>query len=432
MLGLVAALLLLPALPYAVASGSITIGTDAKWYSPGSVVTINGTSSTGVGVNVKITVNNTQGTVYQTTVQTTTGGKYKTTLSLDTDAYIGVYKAGANDGTNKAMITFTVSEVTPTVLANNMIKLAEDCQTRVEKRFEQLVAEGATISSEAEEHYDDGVAALTNAKHLLSDDHPVEALAAARSAMSDFRNAIWEAHKALKIDKIEDNLVDALNATIRREYRIVDKLNDVVTQLEKDGKDVVAAKAALVNAEKHLDNAAIALKANNLEEVKDLIEAAKVDLATAIDALKPLASNLAREAMLKFLNGAQMRVQNLEAQLHKFRTQGNKNRVDFALGELEMAKGKINEAIAALKNGRDLDSLKGFASANYHIKNGIGNFDSDKMSANLSNVNMLQAKIQFLERTMERMKSWNMNTDAIKAQIDGLQAQLDAAQQTPP
>lgn len=432
MLGLVAALLLLPALPYAMASGSITIGTDAKWYSPGSVVTINGTSSAGVGVDVKITVNNTQGNVYQATVQTTTGGKYKTTFPLESGAYIGVYKAGANDDTNKATTTFTVSEVTPTVLANGMIKLAEDCQARAEKRFEQLEAEGATISPEANEHYDDGVAALANAKDLLNDGHPVDALGAARSAMSEFRNAIWEARKALKIDKIEDNLVDALNATIRREYKIVDRLTDVVTQLEKDGKNVASAKAALVNAAKHLDDATIALKANDLEEVKNLIEDTKEDLATAIEALKPLASNLAREAMLKFLNGAQMRVQNLEAQLHKFKTQGNKNRVDSALEELGIAKGKINEAIAALKNGRDLDSLKGLASANYHIKNGIGNFDSDKMSANLSNVNMLQAKIQFLERTREQMKSWNMNTDTIEAQIADLQAQLDAAQQSSP
>ena len=434
-LGLVVALLLLPALPSALAAtpaastASITIGTDYKWYKPGEVVTINGTTTAGAGASVKISVNNTQATVFQTTVQSTTGGKYIATFTLASDAYIGVYRAGANDGTQEAKTSFTISNITPADLATNMIKLAQDGQARAEKLFQQLKDQGAAVSPEAQNDHDEGVTELAKAQSQLSGRHPVLALEAARNAMSHFRDAIWDANRFQKvITTLADN-VDALNATIRRETAVVNKLNTTVTQLKKDGKDVTSVSADLLDAKTKLKAATTELKTNPTDAAK-LVLAAQADVEKAITDLKPLAATLAHDGMLKFLNSAEARADNLEAQLRKMRTVGNLARVDAAIARLEQAKGKISSAIAALKSDRDLESLKGMTSANYDIKTGIGNLGSAKDSANLSNINMLQAKIQFLQRTLEQMQKWNMDTTSIKAQIAGLQTQLDKAQQT--
>jgi ABC-type histidine transport system ATPase subunit len=83
-----------------------------------------------------------------------------------------------------------------------------------------------------------------------------------------------------------------------------------------------------------------------------------------------------------------------------------------------------------LAGGKDADALKALQAANGDINVGIGNIGSGKASANLSNINMLQAKIQFLQRTEDQMKKWGMDTKAIQSQIDALQAELAKAQQT--
>jgi len=44
---------------------------------------------------------------------------------------------------------------------------------------------------------------------------------------------------------------------------------------------------------------------------------------------------------------------------------------------------------------------------------------------------VIQAKIQFLQRTVEQMQKWGMDITAIKAQIDALQKQLNAQIITP-
>ena len=433
-LGLVAALLLLPALPSALAAtpaastASITIGTNSKWYKPGEAVTINGTTTAGAGVSVNISVNNTQATVFQTTVQTIADGKYVATFTLASDAYIGVYRAGANDGTHEDKTSFTVSNITPADLVANMIKLAQDGQARAEKLFQQLKDEGATVSPEAQKDHDEGVTELTNTQNQLSSGHPVLALAAARNAMNHFRDAIWDANKFQKVITTLTNNTDALNATIKRDTTVVNKLNTTITQLKKDGKDVTNATSDISDAKTKLTAAASELKTDQADAVKLVLDA-QVDVDKAIEDLKPLAVTMAHDGLMRFLNSAEARADNLEAQLRKMRTLGDRVRVDAAIARLELAKGKISSAIAALKNGRDLESLKGMTSANYDIKTGIGNIGSAKDSANLSNVNMLQAKIQFLQRMLEQMQKWNMDTTSIKAQIAGLQAQLDKAQQ---
>jgi len=425
-IGVVVALLLIPVMPNVLAAGTITIEADSRYYKPGDTVTLSGTTT---ATKVNISVNDTQGEVWKTAA-TSTAGKYTASFNLASGAYIGVYRAKANDGTNKATTTFTVSDITPTDLANNMIKLVEDAQTRTETLFKQLGTQGVTLLPEATKDHDQGVTELNNAKSLLTQNHPWEALAAAHNAMIHFRDAIWDAWRSAKVDKVETQTADSVNATIQRGQDVVQKLNSTIIKLAADGKDVTAAKVDLKDAKTQLDSAAASLKANNLVDAEKQIDTAKADLQKVIQDLKPLASNLAHEGILKFLNAAETRTDNLEAQLRKLRNANNGVRVDAAIAKLELAKGKINQAIASLTSGKDDAALKDLQSANNDVTAGIGNVDSGKISGNLSNINMLQAKIQFLQRTEQQMQKWGMDTKTIQSQIDTLQAQLTQAQQT--
>ena len=427
LLGLVAALLLLPVMPNALAAGGITIDTNSKFYKPGDAVTISGTTMSST---VYVSVNDTQGVVLPGATVAVSSGKYTVSFNLADDAYIGVYRAKANDGTEKATIAFTVSDITPTDLAGNMIKLAEDAQARTEKLFQELEAQKVTLLPVAQKNHDQGVTELDNAKSLLSQGHPWEALAAARDSMINFRNAIWDAWRSAKVDKVEDKTADVLTAAIQRGRDVALKLGDTIDALAKDGRDVNKATADLADAKAQLDAAEASVQANKLVDAGKQVDAAKSDLQKVLVDLKPLASTLAHEGVLKFLNSAEFRVDNLEAQLRRLSNANNVAHFNAAEARLELAKGKISEAIALLRNGRNDASLAALQAANNEINVGIGNIDSGKNSANLNNINMLQAKIQFLQRTEEKIKKWGMDTKAIQSQIDALQAQLAQAQQT--
>lgn len=426
-IGVVVALLLIPAMPSVFAAGTITISANSKYYKPGDKVTVNGTTTAS---SVYVSVNNTQGTVFPVTQVTASSGKYLVTFTLASDAYIGVYEAGANDGTNKATTHFTVSNITPTDLANNMIKLAEDSKARTEKLFAELKTQGVTLLPAAQKAYDRGVAALGNATTLLGTSHPWEALVAARISMIHFRDAIWAAWRSAKVDKVETQTVDSVNATIKRGENVVDKLNATIVKLAKDGKDVTTAKTDLKNAITQFEAASAFLKSNDMVNAGKQVDVAKVDLQKVIEDLKPLTANLAHEGILKFLNEAEARVDLLEGKLKALKNSNNLGKIDAAMARLELAKGKISRAETELGNGRDLAALGSLGEARRDINTGIGNIESSGPLSSLGNINQLEAKIQFLQRTENQMKKWGMDTASIQSQIDALQAQLTQSQQT--
>ncbi|MGD0804592.1 MAG: hypothetical protein ABSA11_11040 [Candidatus Bathyarchaeia archaeon] len=428
-IGVVVALFLLPAIPSALAAGTITIEASSKYYKPGDSVTLSG--STSANTQVYVSVNDTQGIVFPVTkVTADSTGKYTTSFILASDAYIGVYNAGANDGSNKATTYFTVSDITPTDLANNMIKLAQDSQARTEKLFAELKAQGVTLLPAAQKAYDKGVAALGNATTLLSKGHPWEALVAARVSMIHFRDAIWAAWGSAKVGKVETQTADSVNATIQRGDNVVEKLNATIIKLAADGKDVTVAKADLKDAETQLAAATASVKANDLVNAGKQVDAAKADLQKVIDDLKPISATLAHEGMLKFLNGAEARVDVLEAKLKALKNVNNAGKVDAAMARLELAKAKISQAQTDLTNGKDLAALGALGEARRNVNIGIGNVEAGGASGSLGKINQLEAKIQFLQRTEDQMKKWGMDTKAIQSQIDALQAQLTQAQQT--
>jgi hypothetical protein len=417
-IGVVVALLL-PTMPYVMAAGTITIEANSRFYKPGDTVTLSG--STSAHKQVYLSVNNTQGEVFKTTVSSDLTGKYQASFPLTQSAYI--------DLSNKATTYFTVTNITPTDLANNMIKLAEDAQARTEKLFQELQTQKVTLLPEAQKDHGQGVTELNNAKSQLSQGHPWESLAAARNAMIHFRDAIRDAWKSAKVNKVEDKTAESLNAAIQRGQDLLQKLSQTVEKLKADGKDMSVAQTALADAKTQLDSATASVQANKLVDAEKEIDAAKTDLQKVVQDLKTLASIRAHDVKLKFLNSAEARADNLEAQLKKLRNENNKGRVDTAIAKIEEAKGKISQAITALMNGKDDAALRGLWAANNAINIGIGNIDSGKVSANLSNINMLQAKIQFLQRTEEQMKKWGMDTKTIQSQIEDLQTQLTQAQQ---
>ena len=433
-MGLVAALLLLPTIPYALAAGSISVSTGSKFYKPGELVTISGVTSQGSGKLVYISINNTQAVVFPLTAVTSgTDGKFQASFTLTSSAYIGVYNVGANDLVNKAKSYFVVSKITPSDLADNLIKLADDAKLRADKRIQELKAQGVTIPAEAQKAYDNGVANLNKAKTLLAGGKPLEALEAARDAMVNFSHAIRDSIKAAKQDNDDNHEDNVLDSAIHRGLNLVDKLETTIARLKTDGQAVLPATViSLAKAKKELQDAQTALTTNPTDTtaIQTLIDAAKADLKKVLADLQTIAKDRMHDGILKWLHGAEERINNLEAQLKNMNGKHH-DEAQAALGKLEEAKGNIRKAMAGHLLGRDLEALGFIGKAEEGVKSGLGHMSSGDSSSKLTNTNVIQAKIQFLQRTEAQMQKWGMDITAIKAQIDALQKQLDAQTITP-
>ena len=428
-MGLVAALLLLPAIPYALAAGSISVSMGSKFYKPGELVTISGVTSQGSGKLVYISVNNTQAVVFPLTAVTSgADGKFEASFTLTNPAYIGVYSVGANDLVNKAKSHFVVSKITPSDLADNMIKLADDAKLRADKRLQELKAQGVTIPTEVQKAYDNGVTNLNKAKTLLAGGKPLEALEAARDAMVNFSHAIRDSIKAAKQDNEDNHEDNILNSAIHRGLNLVDKLDATIARLKTDEQEVLAATlTSLAKAKKELQDAQTALTTNPTDTtaIQTLIDAAKADLTKVLLDLQDIAKDRMHKGILAWLHGADERINNLEAQLKNMKGNHN-NEAQAALGKLEEAKGNIRKAMVGHALGKDLEALGFIGKAEDEVKSGLGHMTSGDSSSKLTNTNVIQAKIQFLQRTVEQMQKWGMDITAIKAQIDALQKQLNA------
>jgi hypothetical protein len=431
MFGLITALLLLPAIPYVVAAKSITLETNSRFYNPGDEVVIMGTSTAGAGVDVYISVNNTEGEVYSATMEIGSDGKFEKIYVLSDTADLGVYKVGANDGANKAKTTFTVTNITPDDLADNMIKLAEDAKLRADKLFQQLDDQGVTILPEAQLEYDEGVAKLNEAKQLLEDDEPWAAAAAARDSAMNFRDAMHDAWKSAKVGRVKDKMELVIKSAIHRGLNLIEKLNGTIVKLEAEDEVVANAMEALEDAKAELVAASVNLEDGELEDAQDHVDDAKAFLIDVLEYLKPIAEERAHEGILKFLKGAEERINNLEAQLKHMRNEKNGKGIDAALGKMEAARGRIKQAEKWLERGGDLDALGELGWAKHDIDEGVDDSDSENPPATLRDINILQARIQFLERTEKQMQKWGLDTSAIQAQIDELKAQLEELMATP-
>jgi hypothetical protein len=434
--GLVAALLLLPTIPYALAAGSISVSTGSQHYKPGELVTISGVTSQGSGKLVYISVNNTQAIVFPLMAVTSgTDGKFQASFTLTSSAYIGVYNVGANDLVNKAKSHFVVSKITPSDLADNLIKLADDAKLRADKRLQELEAQGVTIPTEAQKAYDNGVTNLNQARTLLAGGKALEALEAARDAMVNFSHAIRDSIKAAKQDNENNHEDNVLNSAIHRGLNLVDKLNATIARLKNDeqtGPEIGVATHSLKSAKAKLLEAQTAMNANPTETsaVQGLIDAAKADLDVVLKKVQIIASTRMHDGILKWLHDAEERINNLEAQL-KDMNGNHHDEAQAALGKLEEAKGNIRKAMAGHILGRDLEALGFIGKAEDGVKSGLGHMSSGGSSSKLTNTNVIQAKIQFLQRTEAQMQKWGMDITSIKAQIDALQKQLDAQTITP-
>ncbi|MBM3292173.1 hypothetical protein FJY84_05800 [Candidatus Bathyarchaeota archaeon] len=329
--GLIAAMLLIPIIPATLAGPNWNVNTDKRYYQAGETVNI---TVKGVPGSANITIWKGNTTVLNRTAFNVTAlGTYNTTYIIPANASVGLYNIIVQSGIASAMTNFFVTKISGEDLAEEYMLVALRAQELADNTLEEL--ENATLPQSVYENYEHGEEALADAEALILDDKFEAALGALNRAQVHFMNAVKIAINAAgKPVEIPDE--DALEARIERGLKLIVKLNETVKDFEGNETETEDISDLLMEANVTLTNALSQIGANNNTEALRLIKEAFEMIKDAQDLLKELTKEHKREMMLKFMEKIELRIQKLEEAVLRIRER---------LGVL-----KTNKMMTSLKN----------------------------------------------------------------------------------
>jgi hypothetical protein len=346
---LLVAVLLLPALPYAFSNTlTITVSTDKQYYNPGATVKITGTAPVG---KVELKINTTLvDIVLDTVISTDSAGKFSYNYNLPPHPAKGLYTVKALN-TTKVLTTrtnFIVLNAATSEISQKMIDIAEAAKTIT---YNELNS-GETIPRPAQENYDQGEAALNQAKQLYADGNFQAAIEAARRAQTHFNNAIKIMFREHPEKDIKDENLE-LGEKLGRAYALLNRLNATFQEMKDDMNPDLVTEITdeLKDAKESLDAAKASLNVSNqLSAAEASLESGQGHLEEVIALLKDEAHENEGKAAYNFIDRTIERIEKLKEALTSAKSQlpaGKADAVIVDLNKIEQSLQDIQQKIMA-------------------------------------------------------------------------------------
>ncbi len=424
LVALAAALLLVPLVPIALATATLTVQTAAKYYNAGDVVTIKGTSL--AGTTVHINVNATTGSVYATNVVANTTGVYIAPYTLPATADLGIYKVTATRGNNTASTVFMVTSVSVKSMAQQLINAAAMSETLAQETIQSVKDRNVTLPAAVNSTMTQGTKALAIAQSLYASGNYVAASESTQRAMNQFKNAMT---LSLKIAKVEANIYEQrfeiLQRQVDRMTSDAKRISQVLSNLNDAGKDVTTARAKVAEANVSLILANTLIAGAKYDEAVTAAKAAKDSLQEALQLVRPLIQSVHRDMIDKFRLNLQQRVNATRGDLEKLGENLKNSNMNSMMGRLGSANGLIQSAKSKMGAGDDDEAVNDLVAASNDLTTTISTIGDTGYSQGMMQTNMIRAQIQVLQDLAKTMKKQGKDTSAIEAKITELQSSLD-------
>ena len=414
------ALIAIPALPLSLAQ-ALTVETDEPTYSLGEEIEISGTA--GVEVNVTILVSHNSDAIFNFTVTSEEDGSYSTSVQLAENASDGLYTVTASAGAESAQTSFTVTDPAQEELAENLISQAEDSKDNVEEVFELLIEFNITIPPGADESYNLGSAAWVRAQTLYDEGDYTGAAEAAYQSMGHFGDAFQlaqgsmplEAEEEDESEEPEDN--EELVVTIERAYAYWEKLNATVFRLDEEGYNVVEIIDILNEAKEKLDNATTLIDDNFTAAVRELLSARRV-LGRIHGYLQSRIKEHKERQAEQFLEQFRNRIQKINGTLERLQERLEEGSTLRVRNKLIAALRKLDQIRERLRSGDAEEALDDLEDVVEEIEKSLDELNGEGFSVKLKSMNRMEAKIQVLTKTAERLARKGRNMSAIEEELE--------------
>jgi hypothetical protein len=429
-------------------------------YAAGDDVSISGTAVAEANLTLIVVFNSTS--LYEANFTAEGDGNYTEDYLIPGNATDGVYTVTVSDGVESVNADFTVASDNSMELAETLIEQAEDARDNVEDAFDELEDEGVEIPQEANSSYLQGIEYLDMAKEDFDEGNYIGASDMAFEAIQLFGYAFEGVQDLIPVEPddveaipVEPDDVEAdaggdetgnperLAVAIERAYAYWEKINETVTRLSEEEFDVTKVVEALKEAEGHLENASIYQIAGDHTAAVREFRAARTSLGRIHGFIESKIKERKEKQTEQFLAQFQRRVEKITG-VEQFLAQFQR-RVEKITGVLEglqesLEAGKTQRVQAILRStarkllrlsdslgGGDLEGvLDEMEDAVDELEDGIDELNGEGLSKQLKSANRFDAKIESLNRTLQRLVEAGFETAELGDYVADAQALLES------
>ena len=408
-------------------------------YEPGEDLSISGTATAEANLTLIIVFNST--TIYDVNFTAAGDGNYTEEYEISGNASVGVYTVTVSGGGESETADFTVASTSLMELAESLVEQAEDAEDNVEDAFDDLEDEGVEIPPEANSSYLQGVEYLGMANEDFDEGNYTGASDNAFEAIQLFGDAFEGVQDLIPVepdDVEEDTGVDEtgnperLAVAIERAYAYWEKINETVTRLDGEGFDVTKVVETLKEAEGYLDMASFyQVEGDHTAAVREFT-AARRSLGRIHGFIESKIKERKEKQTEQFLEQFQRRVEKITGVLEGLQENleaGKTRRVQAVLRSTAQKLLRLSDSLGS----EDLeDVLDDMEDAVDELEEGIDELNGEGLSKQIKSANRFDAKIESLNRTLQRFTKAGFETSELDEYVDdaeGLLEEIEAAVQ---
>jgi hypothetical protein len=415
---------------------TLTLAPFVGDYEPGDDLSLSGTATAEANLTLVIVFNST--TIHEANFTAEGDGNYTEDYEISGNASDGVYTVTVSDGGESVNADFTVASDNSMELAETLIEQAEDARDNVEDAFDELEDEDIEIPPEANSSYLQGIEYLNLAETNFDDGNYTGASDNAFEAIQLFGDAFERVQDLTPVepDDVDDDdgddetgNPDRLAVAIERAYAYWEKLNETVTRLSGDGFNVTRVVEALDEVKDHLDSASAYQVAGNHTAAVREFTAARRSLGRIHGFIESKVKERKEKQTEQFLNQFQRQVGKITEVLEGLQESLEAGKTQRVRAVLQATAQKLLRLSDRL-GGEDIeDILDEVEDAVDNLDDGIDELNGEGLSRQIKYANRFEAKIESLNRTLQRYAEAGFETDELDeymAEANGLLARIEA------
>ncbi|MCW3990696.1 MAG: hypothetical protein NWE88_11560 [Candidatus Bathyarchaeota archaeon] len=405
-------------------------------YEPGDDVSISGTATAEANLTLIIVFNSTN--LHEANFTAEGDGNYTEEYEIPGNATDGVYTVTISDGGESVNADFTVSSDGSEMLAETLIEQAEDAKDNVEDAFDELEDEEIEIPSEANSSYLQGIEYLDMAQEHFDEGNYTGASDMAFEAIQSFGDAFERVQGLTPVEPDDEDDDDGddetgsperLAVAIERAYVYWERLNETVTRLAGEGFVVARVVEALDEVKGHLDLASMYQEEGNHTAAVREFTAARSSMGRIHGFIESTIKERKEKQTEQFMEQFQRRVEKISGVLESLQDSleaGKTQRVQAILRSTAQKLLRLSDSLA----GGDLEGIiDEMEDAVDELEDGIDELDGEGLSSQLKSANRFEARIESLNKTLQRLAEAGFETselDEYIADAKGLLARIEA------
>ena len=323
---------------------------------------------------------------------------------------------------NATHVAVSVLDNRSETAAERLVEHVEDVMERLEEALERL---GEEVPETAEDSYDLGVDDLEAAIVLLEDGNYTGASSKAREAFRHFSEA-FKAIRELLAEEPTEEEEDAeerlgLRVAIERAYVYLDRVNETLRRLSEEMEDVSEVEALLERARMHLDYAMGNFTSGDYDvSVREFTEARRL-LGSANALLHRSILEHKRAKAAQYMEHVRAQIRNLNGTLQRLQEQleeGRLTRVRAVLNATARHLQRLQERLRQYGAGEDIgDALDELEDAVEGMGESLDDLNEEGMGEQLRSINRVQAWIQVMNATRNRLSRRDEDSSEIQERI---------------